>query len=126
MRRLSHWGAVICLLLLIILCLGWEMWLAPIRPEGSWLALKAVIATIPLRGLLHGRRYTFQWSCMFILLYFFEGVMRAWADPFPSKIYAAIEVLLATLFFIFAIFYAKYASQMTTTSDCRANKPIAP
>jgi uncharacterized membrane protein len=113
MLRISHWGAVICLILLIFLCLLWEIWLAPLRPGGSWLALKALIATIPLRGLLHGRRYTFQWSSMFILLYFLEGVMRAWADALPSKAYAIVEILLAGLFFIFAIFYAKGVAQIT-------------
>lgn len=109
MLRISQWGAIICLLLLIMLCLAWEMWLAPLRTGGSWLALKALIATVPLRGLLHGHRYTFQWSSMFILLYFFEGIMRSWADPFPVKGYALIETLLSVLFFIFTIVYAKYA-----------------
>jgi uncharacterized membrane protein len=111
MVRISQWGAVICLILLIFLCLLWEVWLAPIRLGGSWLALKALIATIPLRGLLHGRRYTFQWSSMFILLYFLEGVMRSWADAYPGKFYAILEIILSVLFFACAIFYAKYAAK---------------
>lgn len=108
MVRISQWGAVISLLLLSFLCLLWELWLSPIRPGGSTLALKALIALIPLRGLLYGRRYTFQWSSMFILLYLFEGIMRGWADPFPNKAYALLEILLAGLFFICAVFYARY------------------
>jgi len=30
----------ISLIGLIFLCLAWELWLAPIRPGGSWLVLK--------------------------------------------------------------------------------------
>lgn len=107
MQRMSQWGAVICLILLIILSLLWEVWLAPLRPEGSWLALKALIAVIPLRGLLHGKRYTFQWSSMFILLYFLEGCMRLWADPMPIKVYALIEIVLSSLFFVACLLYTK-------------------
>ena len=111
MSRVYQSGAVIALLLLIVLCVLWEIWLAPLRPGGSMLALKACVAVIPLKGLLHGRRYTFQWSSMFILLYFFEGVMRAWADPFPSKLYAIVEIVLSVVFFLCAICYAKSARE---------------
>jgi uncharacterized membrane protein len=48
---------------------------------------------------------------MFILLYFTEGVVRAWADKgFSSKL-ALIEVVLSLLFFICTIFYAKLTRQ---------------
>lgn len=107
MSKIYQSGAVISLLLLIVLCVLWEIWLAPLRPGGSMLALKACVAVIPLKGLLQGRRYTFQWSSMFILLYFFEGVMRAWADPFPSKNYAILEIFLSVVFFVCVIYYAK-------------------
>lgn len=107
MQKLSQWGAIISLIFLVVWCLIWELWFAPIRPGGSLLALKACIAVIPLKGLLQGRRYTFQWSSMFILFYFLEGVMRSWADPFPIKIFAIGEIVLSALFFVCAIFYAK-------------------
>ena len=42
--------------------------------------LKAVPLGIPLFGILIGHRYTYQWSSMFVLLYFMEGVMRAWGE----------------------------------------------
>ena len=73
------------LIALILLCLAWELRLAPIHPGGSWLALKAVPLLIPLRGILAGRRYTFQWSTMFILIYLCEGVVRAMTDHGPSQ-----------------------------------------
>jgi uncharacterized membrane protein len=95
------------LIALILLCVAWELWLAPLRPGGSWLVLKAVVLLIPLMGILKGRRYTYQWMSMFILLYFIEGVMRAWSDKGLSAGLAMGEIVLSLVFFGAAIFYAK-------------------
>lgn len=95
------------LIALIFLSLAWELWLAPLRPGGSWLVLKTLPLLLPLMGILKGRRYTYQWASMFILIYFTEGVMRAWSDPQPSATLALIEILLSVVFFLAAIGYAK-------------------
>lgn len=95
------------LIALILLTLAWELWLAPLRPGGSWLVLKAVPLLAPLMGILKGRRYTYQWASMFILLYFTEGVMRAWSDPQPAATLAWIEIFLSLAFYLAAIGYAK-------------------
>jgi uncharacterized membrane protein len=100
-------GASFSLIALIMLSLIWEGWLAPIKPEGSKLVLKAVPLLFPLFGILNGKRYTYQWACMFILIYFTEGVVRAWSDQGLSQTFALIEVLLTGLFFTCAIFYAR-------------------
>lgn len=100
-------GASASLLALILLCLAWETLLAPLKPGGSLLMLKAVPLLVPLFGILRGRRYTYQWASMFILLYFTEGVVRAWADSGISVTLALIEILLCLIFFCCAIFYAK-------------------
>jgi len=92
---------------LIFLCLAWELWLAPIRPGGSLLALKALPLLLPLFGVLRGRRYTFQWSSMFILLYFSEGVMRGWGDSGLSQRLAWAEIALSVVFFTAAVAYAR-------------------
>jgi uncharacterized membrane protein len=92
---------------LILLCLAWEGWLAPLRPGGSLLILKAVPLLLPLFGILQGRRYTYQWASMFILLWFMEGAVRAWADAAPSSHLALLEVLLSLAFFGSAIAYAR-------------------
>jgi uncharacterized membrane protein len=44
---------------------------------------------------------------MFILLYFTEGAVRAWADVGLSAQLAMGEVALSILFFVCAIFYAQ-------------------
>lgn len=100
-------GAIFSLIALIFLCLLWESLLAPLKPGGSLLILKALPLLLPLFGILKGRRYTYQWASMFILLYFTEGVVRAWADTGLSAKLAMIEVALTLLFFMCAIFYAK-------------------
>lgn len=102
-------GASCSLIALILLSLAWEIILAPLKPGGSLLMLKAVPLLLPLFGILRGKRYTYQWACMFILLYFTEGVVRAWSDQGLSAQLAMLEVLLSTLFFFCAIYYARFS-----------------
>ena len=104
-------GASISLVGLILLCVAWESVLAPLKPNGSLLILKAVPLLLPLFGILKGKRYTYQWASMFILLYFTEGAVRAWSDAGISAKLALIEVVLSLIFFICAIFYAKLTRQ---------------
>jgi uncharacterized membrane protein len=92
---------------LILLCLAWEGWLAPLRPGGTLLILKAVPLLLPLFGILRGRRYTYQWASMFILLWFTEGAVRAYADHGLSARLAMAETVLAVIFFGSAVFYAR-------------------
>jgi uncharacterized membrane protein len=84
---------------LIVLSLVWELWLAPLRPGGSWLALKALPLAIPLAGLLKHRMYTYRWVSLVVWLYFTEGVVRAWSDKPPGNWLALIEVVLCLLLF---------------------------
>lgn len=102
--------ASISLISLITLCLAWELWLAPLRPGGSMLALKALPLLLPLFGILHGRRYTYQWSAMMILLYFSEGVVRVATDTGAARLLAGTETLLALAFFASAILYARHSA----------------
>jgi len=95
------------LVALIVLCLAWELWLAPLRPGGSLIALKALPLALPLRGILEGRRYTYQWACMLILAYFAEGVTRAWGERGTSQLLAALQVALSAGFFAAAVAYAR-------------------
>jgi len=103
----AYWGAVASLLALIALSLAWEIWLAPLRPGGSWLMLKAVPLLAPLRGVLAGRRRTYQWSSLLILAYLAEGSTRAWSDQGLSAALALAEAILALAFFACAVTYAR-------------------
>ena len=95
----TRWLAVGSLLGLIVLSVLWELWLAPLRPGGSWWVLKALPLCIPLAGLLKHRMYTYRWVSLVVWLYFTEGVVRAWSDTAPSNYLAGIEIALCLLLF---------------------------
>ena len=97
------------LIALIFLGLAWELWLAPVRPGGSLLALKVLPLLAPLFGLLRGKIYTYQWTSMLVLAYFAEGAVRAWSDRGLSAQLALVEISLATACFIACILYVRHA-----------------
>ena len=105
--RSLYLGACSSLIALIFLCLAWELRLAPIQPGGSWLSLKCIPLLAPLFGILHGRRYTYQWASMLILLYFTEGVVRATSEAGTSQWLAIGEIGLSLVFFCSAIAYVR-------------------
>ncbi|MCP5279618.1 MAG: DUF2069 domain-containing protein [Thiobacillus sp.] len=96
---------------LILLGLAWELWLAPLRPGGSWLVLKIFPLLIPLFGILRGKVYTYRWSTLLIWLYFTEGSVRAWTDAAPSSWLGLMEVVLSLVFFLSAAWYARNAKK---------------
>lgn len=106
-QKVIHLGATASLIALIVLCIAWEMVLAPIRPNGSWLVLKVIPLLIPLRGILRRDLYTMQWSSMLILLYFAEGIVRGMSDTGLSATLGWIEVALVLSFFICVIAYLR-------------------
>lgn len=93
--------AVASLVALIALCLAWELWLAPLRPGGSWLAIKALPLTLPLAGLLKNRMYTYRWLSLLVWLYAAEGAVRLSSDTNGfSALLAGIELLLCVVLFV--------------------------
>ena len=96
---MTRWLALASLGGLIVLGLAWEMWLAPIRPGGSMLALKVLPLCIPLAGILKNRMYTYRWVSLMVWIYFTEGATRAWSDRPPGNYLAMIEVLLCLMLF---------------------------
>lgn len=99
----------VALLSLIVLCVVWEGWLAPLRPGGSWMILKALPLLPAVFGILRGKRYTSQWVSMLSLLYFTEGVLRA-ADPGLMGVFAILEAALAVVLFLSTMFHARYSA----------------
>jgi uncharacterized membrane protein len=96
----TRWLAVGSLVGLIVLGLAWELWLAPLRPGGSWLALKVLPLVIPLAGLMKNRMYTYRWVSLLVWLYFTEGVVRAWSDlDGTGRVLARGEVVLCLALF---------------------------
>ena len=97
--KFTRWLAVGSVLGLIALGLAWELFLAPLRPGGSWLALKVLPLCIPLPGLLKNRMYTYRWVSLVVWLYFTEGVVRAWSDRVPGNYLAMLELALCLSLF---------------------------
>ena len=118
--RICHYLAIASLIGLIALCMAWETALAPLRPGGSWLMLKAVPLLIPLFGILRGKRYTYQWASMFVLFYFTEGVVRAWSDRGLSSSLALGEVVLSVVFFFAAIYFARFTRSAAPATSAAA------
>ena len=96
----TRWLAVGSLLGLILLCLAWELWLAPLRPGGSWWALKVLPLAAALPGLARFRMHTYRWLTLLVWLYFIEGVVRASTERAPASWLAAAEIVLVLTLFV--------------------------
>ena len=120
MIRALYLTACSSLIALIFLCLAWELRLAPVQAGGSWLALKALPLLAPLFGILNGRRYTYQWASMLILLYFTEGIVRATTETGMGQLLASAETAFSLTFFCATVAYARLTRPSAHQSDASA------
>jgi uncharacterized membrane protein len=104
---LTRWLAVGSLLGLIALGLAWELWLAPLRPGGSWMVVKVLPLCIPLAGLLRNRMYTYRWVSLMVWIYFTEGVVRAYSERGLSARLALLEVALCLALFAACVLHVR-------------------
>jgi len=119
-------GALFSLIALIALSLAWELWLAPLRPGGSALALKALPLLFALRGTFRRNLYTLQWASMLVLLYLAEGIVRGMTDGGLSARLGWLEALLALAFFVCALGFVapfKRAARAAKRERARAATP---
>lgn len=91
---------------LILLSVAWEWLIAPLRPGGSWLILKALPLVIMLPGIWRANIYTMQWSSMAILIYTTEGLVRVSESGWNGWM-AIIELMLSVTVFIALLMYLK-------------------
>lgn len=106
-RQASAWRwSLAAWIALIALGLSWELTLAPLRPGGSWLALKVVPLLLPLPAMLRGSAYAMQVGLFIVLLSILEGSVRLF-EPVPVAWLAAMQCTLAVIFFIAAIIYLR-------------------
>ena len=105
-------SASISLICLIILNLIWELFYNPLNSLGSFMVIKSVILLIPLPGILKKNRYTYQWSSMFILLFFIEGVVRFYSENGVSQSIALYQIILSFVFFMSTMFFCKVTKKL--------------
>jgi uncharacterized membrane protein len=104
--------ASLSLIGLIILNLFWEIFYNPLNSMGSLMVIKSVILLIPLSGILKKNRYTYQWSSMFILLFFIEGVVRFYSESGVSQSMALYQIILSCIFFLSTMFFCKVTRRL--------------
>ena len=121
----TRWVATGSVLALIMLCLAWELVLAPLRPGGSWLALKALPLCLPLAGLLKNRMYTYRWVTLVIWLYFIEGVVRGWGDKPPSQWLAWCEAALCLVLFVACTMHVRLRQRNAKATAAAADAAAA-
>ena len=119
----TRWLAVGSLIGLIALGFAWELFLAPLRPGGSWLVLKVLPLCLPLAGLLKNRMYTYRWVSLLVWLYFTEGAVRAWSDRAPSNYLALMEVLLCLLLFTACALHVRIRFRALASSTATTSTP---
>jgi len=88
-------AAAASLLALELLELLWELWLAPLQPGGSWLALKAVPLLALTPGVARGRVRARQWTLLLLPWYVAEGVVRASSENGRQALCAGAAAALA-------------------------------
>ena len=90
-------AAVAALALLEVL---WEAWLAPLKPGGSWLVLKALPLAALWIGLARGAPKARQWLALLLPFYAAEGLVRAISESGRHAMVALAAAALAGIAFV--------------------------
>ena len=98
-------GSVLLLSSLIVLCVAWELWLAP--TGSGTLALKVLPLLPCLVGLLRHRLYTYRWLSLLLWLYVTEGLTRGTSETGLSQALALTEVALSVALFVVCVRYIR-------------------
>lgn len=105
--RPFRYATIALVIALIALGLAWEMVLAPLRPQGSLLALKVVPLVFALPALRRGWVRAYQLWVMLILAYVCEGIVRGMSDTGLSSTLAWIETALAIACYLSMMLYVR-------------------
>lgn len=119
----SSWRlvAIATAIALIVLGLAWELLLAPLRPGGSWLALKVLPLLPAVIGMIKRRLYTFRWVSLLVWLYVTEGLVRATSDKdLLSRQLGWVEAVLAGVLFVAVAIAVRSVNQIY-----KARQPLA-
>jgi uncharacterized membrane protein len=111
MPALDSWrrttAALLATLALLEIC--WELWLAPLKPGGSWLALKALPLVALWPGVARSKTRALQWALLLLPWYFAEGVVRAFSESGRHALCAATAAALSLATIASGIAYVRSA-----------------
>ena len=93
---------------LIILITSWLLFIDPVPDEQKSIKILLGVGPLmfPLRGLLHGRVYTHQWSMYLALFYFVVGIWFAGAEE--DRLFGILICSFSLIFFIGTMLYARF------------------
>jgi uncharacterized membrane protein len=113
--KMPHNLPLALLIALILLCLAWELFLAPLptRSGWPWFAIKVLPLALALRGFAKGRLYTFKWMSLAVWLYFIEGTVRGWSEKGLSSPLAWAEAVLSVLLFMAVVLRIRQQRQIS-------------
>ena len=103
-RRLALYSYFLLLAWLVI----WHFVL-PVDVEHSALFIRVVLIVLlllPMHGLIKGKPYTHAWANFIVMIYLIHGLTSIYALP-DERMYALIEIILATGMFIGCSAYAR-------------------
>lgn len=95
-----HRAAVAAIFALTLTELLWETLLAPLRPGGSWLALKALPLAILCAALARGSIEARKAASLILPIYFGEAVLRAVSESGRHALVAGMAAALALAAFV--------------------------
>jgi uncharacterized membrane protein len=111
MPALESWRrattALLATLALMEIC--WELWLAPLKPGGSWLALKALPLIALWPGVAQSRTRALQWVLLLLPWYFAEGVVRGFSESGRHALCAATAAALSLATIASGLAYVRVA-----------------
>ncbi len=99
--------AALTALLALALCLA--LWF---RDQPLWVVVLIVPLALPLHGLWQGKRYTYAWCSLLMLLYLGLGITEAIASP-ATRAYAYAALLASAIQFVSCLLYVRMGMQDT-------------
>lgn len=82
--------------------MAWTLGYSPGAPYPGWMVGMTLPLLAPLRGLLHGRRYTAQWTALLALPYLMGAMVGIYGYLAPPRFTAAPDAVAAVLQGVFA------------------------
>jgi uncharacterized membrane protein len=108
------------LIALVLFCLLWELLLAPLRPGGSWLALKALPLALLAPAALRGTRRALQWLSLLLPFYIAEGVVRGFTESGRHALVAWVAAAIAGATFVALLAWVRSAHPRSSGADASA------